>query len=79
MLSLSVYEPIAIQILLEGPSTNLGEGVKLGGRMWYPVKVLRIRYNWFAGTEMLSLSVYEPIAIQILLGGPSPNLGERSS
>ena len=34
-------------------------------------------YNLFAGTEMLSLSVYEPIAIQILHGGPSPNLGGR--
>ena len=45
--------------------------------MWYHVKVLRIRYNLFAGTEMLSLFVYEPIAIQILHGGPSPNLGGR--
>ena len=32
-----------------------------------------ISYNLFAGTEMLSLFVYEPIAIQILLGGQSPN------
>ena len=37
--------------------------------MWYCVKVLRIRYNLFAGTETLSLSVYEPITIHILLGG----------
>ena len=29
--------------------------------------------------ETLSLSVYEPIAMQILLGGPSPNLGEELS
>ena len=42
-LSLSVYEPIALQILLGGPSQNLGEGVELGGRVWYPVKVLHIR------------------------------------
>ena len=47
--------------------------------MWYPVKLLRIRYNFFAGTEMLSLSVYEPIAKQIFHGGPSPNLGEGPS
>ena len=33
--------------------------------MWYPVKVLHIMYNLFAGTETLSLSVYEPIAIHI--------------
>ena len=43
--------------------------------MWYPLKVLHIMYNVFAGTEMLSLSVYEPIAMQILLRGPSPIWG----
>ena len=78
-LSISVYEPIAMQILLGEPSPNLGEGVELDCRVWYPLKVLHIMYNLFAGTEMLSLSVYEPIAIQILLGGPSPNLGRGSS
>ena len=55
-----------------------GEG-RARGRVWYPVKLLRIRYNFFAGTEVLSLSVYEPIAKQIFHGGPSPNLGEGSS
>ena len=35
-------------------------------------KLLHIRYNLFAGTEMLSLSVYEPIAKQILLGETVP-------
>ena len=74
MLSLTVYELIAIQILLGGP--QFGRGVELGGRVWYPVKLLHISYNFFAGTEMLSLSVYEPMAMRILLGGPSPNLGE---
>src|SRR5208282_3235184 len=54
------------------PSTNLGEGVELRGHVWHPVKVLRIRSNLFAGTETLSLSVNEPIARQILSGGPSP-------
>ena len=58
---------------------ELGEGVELGGRVWYPMKLLHISYNLFAGTDMLSRSVYEPIAIQILLGGPSPNLAEGSS
>ena len=38
----------------------------------YPAKDLRIRYNLFAETETLSLSVYEPIAMQILLGGTVP-------
>ena len=77
MLSLTVYEPIAIQILLGGAFPQFGRGVELGGRVWYPVKLLHISYNLFAGTEMLSLSVYEPIAIHILHGGPSPNLGGR--
>ena len=52
-----------------------GEG-RARDRLWYPVKHLRIRYNFFAGTEMPSLSVYEPIAKQIFHEGPSPNLGE---
>ena len=73
-LSLSIYEPIAMQILLGGIVPEFGEGVELGGRVWYPVKVLHIRSNLFAGTETLSLSVYEPIAIQILHGGTVPNL-----
>ena len=32
------------------------------------MKVFRIRYNFLAGTEALYLSVYEPIAMQSLLG-----------
>ena len=72
MLSLFVYEPIENKFCLGGPSPNLGEGVELEGRVWYPVKLLHIRYNLFAETEMLSLSVYEPIAIQILLEGTVP-------
>ena len=55
-LSLSVYEPIAIHILLGGPSPKLWKGVELGGRVWYRVKVLRIRYSLFAGTETLSVA-----------------------
>ena len=44
--------------------------------MWYHVKVLRIRYNLFAGTDTLSLSVYEPIEIQIVFGDRPPICGE---
>ena len=55
----------------------MGEEVELGGRMWHHAKVLRIRSNLFAGTETLSLSFNEPIAKQILVGGPSPNFGGR--
>ena len=32
-----------------------GRGFVLGGRVWYPVIVLHIRYNWFAGNEAISL------------------------
>ena len=66
-------------MLLGGTVTQFGRGVELGGRVWYLVKLLHISYNLFAGTEMLSLTVYEPIAIQILLGGTVPNLAEGSS
>ena len=39
-------------------SPHLRERVKLGGQVWYSVKVLHIRHDLFAGTETLSLSVY---------------------
>ena len=66
-----------MRIFAWGPSPNFGEGVELGGSVWYPVKLFHIRYNLFAGIVMLSLSVYEPIAIQILQGGEAfPNFRE---
>src|SRR5208282_5943928 len=40
------------------------------GRLWYPMKVLHIKHNLFAGTESLSLSVYEPITMRVLWGRP---------
>ena len=60
-----------------GDVPQCGRGVELGGRVWYPVKLLHISYNLFSGTEMLSLFVYEPIAIQILHGGTVPQFGGR--
>ena len=45
------------------------------GRVWYPVKLLHIKYNLFAGTEMLSLSVYDSIAIHIFAWGRPPVWG----
>ena len=53
--TLSVYEPIAMQNLLGGTVPEFGEEIELGGRVWYPLKVLHIMYNLFAGTEMISL------------------------
>ena len=53
----------------------MGEGVEIGGRVCDPLKVLDSRYNSFAGTETLSLSVYELIAIKILVGGTVPQFG----
>ena len=74
-LSNSVYDPITIHMLLGGPSRNLGDVVELERRVCYPLKVLCSRYNVLAGTETLSLSVYEPIAMQFFVGGPSPIIG----
>jgi hypothetical protein len=46
MLSLSVYEPIAIQILHGRKVLQFGgEGVELGGRVWYPVKAHQYGHN----------------------------------
>ena len=42
------------------------ERVELEDRVWYHVTVLHIRHNLSAGTEALSLSVYEPIAKRVL-------------
>jgi hypothetical protein len=42
--------------------------------VWYPTKTLYISYTLFAATKMLYFSVYEPIAIKMLPGEPSPNL-----
>ena len=71
-LFLSVYKPIAMLIVLGETDPEFGGGVELGGRVLYPVKLLHIRHNLFAGTEMLSLSVYESIAKEILHGGNRP-------
>jgi len=46
------------------------------GRVWYTVKVLRIIYNLFAGTETLFLYVYQPIAKHSLLVWTFPQFGE---
>ena len=77
MLSLSIYESIAIYILLGGTVPQFGRRVELGVRVWYPVKLLHTSYNLFTGTEILSLSVYEPIAMNILLGGTVPKFGGK--
>ena len=46
--------------------------------MRYSLKVLCSRYNSFAGTETLSLSVYEPFAIKLWLEDRPANFGGRS-
>ena len=55
MLSLTVYEPIAIQIVLWGDRPPIwGEGFELGGRVWYPVKAHHNGHNLSFETETLS-------------------------
>ena len=66
-LSLSVYEPITIHILLGGGGgggtvPQFGGGDRPRGRVCHPLKFLCSRYNLFAGNDTLSLSVFEPIA-----------------
>ena len=57
MLSLSVYEPIAMQLLHGGPSPNFEEGVELGGRVQYPVKAHHTGHILLIETDTLSLFV----------------------
>ena len=65
--------------MLLGEESQNGEWIELGSQVRYPVKLLHIRYNLFAGTEMLSVSVYEPIAIQILIGWERLRICEKES
>ena len=60
-----------------GPSLNLGGAVEPEGSGVVQRESSHIRYNLFAGTEALSLSIYGPIAMQIFAWGPSPNMGGR--
>jgi hypothetical protein len=53
-------------------------GVELGDRVSYPAKACHIKHNLSVETDMLSCSVYEPIAIHILCEKPSPHLGVES-
>jgi len=62
-----------------GARPHFGEGVELGGQVEYPAKVLQFRHNLFAGTETLSLSVYEPITILIFYLGRRLILGKGRS
>ena len=52
-------------------------GVK--GRVWYPQKARPDGHNMSIENETLSLSVYKPIAMQILLGETVPEFGEGLS
>jgi hypothetical protein len=64
-----------LRVLWDGPSPHLGERFKLGGRVWYHVKVLHIRHKLFAGTDTLSLSVHESIVMRVFLGVVLPFWG----
>jgi hypothetical protein len=81
-----LLEPNAVSLRLqanrdmsfvEDRSPICGEGVEIGGRVCYPLKVLCSRYNLFAGTETLSLSVYEPIEMQMFAWGDRPPIFVR--
>jgi len=63
-----------------GDRPQFGRGVELGGWVCYPVKLLHISYNLFAGTEMLSVSLRlranRNTHFSHFAWGQSPNLGE---
>ena len=55
MLSLSVYEPIAIKISLRGTIPQFGgKGVELGVRLWYHMKAIHNGHNLSFETDTLS-------------------------
>ena len=51
---------------------KLGEGVGLGGRVWHPQKARHDGHTMTIENETLSLSVYEPIAMQFFAWGDRP-------
>ena len=59
-LSLSVYKPIAIQILLGVTVPQFGEGVELGGGVWYPARAHHNGHNLCIEIDTLSRFVQEP-------------------
>jgi hypothetical protein len=75
MLCLSIYEPIAIQIVHGGTVPQFWRKGGDSGRVWYPVKAHHYAQNLSIDTETLSLSVYEPIASQIVAWGTVPEFG----
>ena len=77
MLSLSVYEPIAINILLGGPSPNFGGRSGVRGSSVVPMNAHHNGHNLSLETVTLSCFVYEQDALQVLgLGEATPNLGD---
>ena len=48
---------LVIQILVGDRPHNLGEGVKLGGRLWYPVKAHHTGHDLLIETDTLSFFV----------------------
>ena len=70
-LYLSLYEPIAIRILLGGTVPQiLGEGMELGGRVWYSVKARHNMYNVSVGT----VTLYICDCKHVKFGGRGPGL-----
>ena len=74
MLSLSVYESIAKDILHGEPSPNLGEGVELGARVWHPAKVIRISKICLLEPKGYLSPFTSQSQKKFWLGGPSQNL-----
>ena len=59
---ISLYEPIASRILLQGTVPIIfGEGMELGGRVWYSVKARHNMYNVSVGTVTLYLCDGKPV------------------
>ena len=58
-----------------GTLPQIGGRDEARGRVWYHVKAHYNAHNLSIETETLSLSIYEPIALQVLLGETVPEFG----
>src|SRR5208282_2051583 len=69
-------ESIAKQILVGGPSPNLGEGVEPGGRVWHPRKSSVLGQICLLEPKRYLSPLTSQSQNKFSLREPSPNLGE---
>src|SRR5208282_5565038 len=77
MLSLSVYEPIAKEILHGETAPQFGGGVELGGRVWHPRKSSVLGKICLLGPKCYLSPFTSQSQKKFCMGGTVPQFGGR--